>query len=165
METEDSAFRARFAPKAAHGKGTGKASKGFIFSIDATLGLFVLVLFLVSIVFLSAQADLDPYAKLQMTRIGNDALLALDRSGIMLSGNRTLIDGALESVLPDNMGARLQISTHYYDSGAFVLANVSEYGGSPPNGSPIYSTRMDFVALKNSQVVNYSIARLDAWQG
>ena len=54
METEDSAFRARFAPKAAHGKGTGKASKGFIFSIDATLGLFVLVLFLVSIVFISS---------------------------------------------------------------------------------------------------------------
>lgn len=138
--------------------------KGFVFTIDATLALMLLVLTLVTVSFLSIQAEDNPYARLQVVRAGKDALNVLERQGVLGSGNATLIDDTLNYTLPSGIGAHVQVSTYIYDTGAFNLVNVSDYGLSAPNNSSVYGARLDFVGIENGVVTNYSIARMTIWQ-
>jgi len=138
--------------------------RAFIFSIDATLAVFVLVATLIAMAYLSAQAEADPFVKVQTVRTAKDALYVLERQGTLETANRTLIESALSSALPGNIGARLEIETYYYDSGAFYLSNISEYGDALPSDQALYGARQDFVAMKNGQITNYSIARMTIWQ-
>lgn len=141
---------------------TGK--KAFVFSIDATLALMLLVFTLVTVSFLSVQAEDNPYARLQVVRAGKDALAVLAMQGVLGSGNATLVDDALNYTLPQGIGAHVQVSTYIFDTGAFNLVNVSDYGLSAPNNSSVYGARTDFVGMENGVVTNYSIARMSIWQ-
>jgi len=61
--------------------------RGFIFTIDATLALFLLVLTLVSVTFLASQAEDSPYASLHIVRSAKDVLIVLEKQGTLAAGN------------------------------------------------------------------------------
>ena len=138
--------------------------RGFVFTIDATLALFLMVLSIIVISFLSVQAEDKPYVRLETARVGKDVLNVLDRQGILQSGNYDEISNALNYTLPPNVGAHLQVYTYYYESGEFSLLNISDYGLTAPNNSSTYGSRLDFVNIRNGVVTNYSIARMTIWQ-
>ena len=138
--------------------------RAFVFTIDATLALMLLVLTLITVSFLSIQAEDNPDARLQVVRAGKDALAVLEKQGVLGSGNATLVDDTLNYTLPSGVGAHVQGSTYIYDTGAFNLVNVSEYGLTAPNNSSVYGARLDFVGIENGVVTNYSIARMTIWQ-
>src|SRR3989344_6116883 len=138
--------------------------RGFVFTIDATLALFLLVLTLIAVSFLSIQAEDDPYARLQAVRAAKDTLAVMEQQGILASAKQPLINGTLNSTLPKGGGAHMEISTYTYDSGAFNLVKVSDYGLYAPNNSSAYGARLDFVGMRNAVVTNYSIARMVIWQ-
>jgi hypothetical protein len=138
--------------------------KGFMFSIDATLSAFLLVMVLATTVLLSVQATGDPYEKLQVIREGKDALVVLDRQGILSSGNATLVDAALNATLPPGVGAHISVSVYYYANGSFNLQNIEEYGEGVPEGKSMYGASRNFVGMRGGQVVNYSSARMWIWQ-
>lgn len=140
------------------------AEAGFVFSIDATLAVFLMILMLEATVFLSMQADEDPYGGLMASRAGNDALFAMAQSNALSSANNSTIEAAMDSMLPENIGASLEISTYYYDRGNFTHANTTAYGESQPANTTVYSARRDFVASKNGMAATYSIARMLVWQ-
>jgi hypothetical protein len=137
---------------------------GFVFSIDATLSAFLLVMVLATTVLLSAQATGDPYEKLQVIRTGKDALVMLDRQGLLSSGNATIVETALNGTLPRGVGAHISVSTYYHANGTFNLLNMEEYGESIPEGKNVYGASRNFVGMRNGQVANYSTARMWIWQ-
>lgn len=139
---------------------------GFVFTIDATLALCLLIIILASAVFLSIQAAEDPYGKLQVARLGKDVLVAVERQGVLASGNSTLIGSTMASTLPSSIGTHLEISTYYYSGagGSFNFINATEYGEEIPENRTTHGARWDFVSMRNGQVANYSIARMWIWQ-
>jgi hypothetical protein len=140
---------------------------GFVFTIDATLALSLLLIILATTVFLSIQAAEDPYGKLQVARTGKDMLAVMDSQGALSSGNNTTIQSAMDSMLPGGLGAHLQVSSYYYSSGSnsFNYINeTAEYGENIPENRTTHGARWDFVSLKNGQITNYSIARMWIWQ-
>ncbi|MCX6773236.1 MAG: hypothetical protein NTV88_05740 [Candidatus Micrarchaeota archaeon] len=146
------------------GMAGGRHMRGFVFTIDATLALFLLVLSVVVVSFLSLQAEDAPYVRLGIARVGKDTLNVLDRQGIIEAGSTPQIEAALNGTLPSNVGAHLQVSTYYYESGSFSLLGMKDYGPLPSNNSSTYGARLDFVGMKNSVVANYSIVRMTIWQ-
>ncbi len=139
-------------------------TKGFVFTIDATLALFLMVLVLITIIFLSAQADESPYVNLHMLRIGKDTLSVMDKQGILTSGNVSLMNSSLNSTLQRSIGAHVEISTYYYDEGGFNFMSITQFGSNIPANASIYVTSRDFVAMSNGRISNYSIARMTLWQ-
>lgn len=138
--------------------------KGYVFSLDATLSLFLMVLMVAAISFFSSQAGQDPYGRLQLSRLGHDALVEMDRQGALSSGNATAINQTLNATLPQSVGAHLQIDTYYFANGSFNLINSTGYGEDAPDGISVFGSRHDFGSVKNRQMTNYSIARLSLWQ-
>jgi len=138
--------------------------RGFVFSIDATLSAFLLVMVLATTVLLSVQATGDPYEKLQVVRTGKDALVMLDRQNILSSGNATMVETALNATLPKGIGAHISVSTYYYVNGTFNLLNMNEYGEGVPEGKNTYGASRNFVGMKNGQVAEYLSARMWIWQ-
>jgi hypothetical protein len=137
---------------------------GFVFSIDATLSAFLLVMILATTMLLSIQATGDPYEKLQVARTGKDVLVMLDRQNILSSGNGTLVEAALNATLPRSVGAHISVSTYYYSNGTFNILNVNEYGEGVPDEKSTYGASRIFVGMKNGQIANYSSARMWIWQ-
>lgn len=148
--------------------GEGKKSvgnwRGFIYSIDATLALFLMVLTLATVVFLSSQADDDPIARVQVIRLAKDALAVMDNQGTLSSFDSAEIGAALNSTLPSSIGAHLEVSTYYYDIGSFNLIAVQEFGEAVPQNTTTWGARRDFISLSNRYLTNYSIARMTVWQ-
>ncbi len=142
----------------------GWKGRGFIYSIDATLALFLMVLTLATVVFLSAQADDDPISRVQVVRLAKDALAVMDEQGTLGSFNSAEIGAALNSTLPGSIGAHVQVSTYYYDTGSFSLLAVQEFGEALPQNTTTWGVRRDFVSIRNRQITNYSIARMTIWQ-
>jgi hypothetical protein len=138
--------------------------RGFIYTIDATLALFLMVLTLAVVVFLSAQADEDPIGRVQIVRLGKDALAVMDDTGVLGTFDPLAIGLAFNSSLPKSLGAHLQVSTYYYDNGAFNLIAVQDFGGTVPGDTTTYGMRRDFVSMRNRQITNYSVARMTLWQ-
>lgn len=146
-------------------------ARGFVFSIDATLGVFVAVLMLATAIFLSAQAQEDPYGKLQLTRLARDSLNSMDQRGVLAQGNRSVIEEEMNATFvhgtignTTGIGTNLLIDTYFYDSGDFTLLNSSEYGEGVPADKDTYGIRHDFVAVENSLLINFSVARMTIWQ-
>ncbi|HQT44715.1 MAG TPA: hypothetical protein PLO51_01950, partial [Candidatus Micrarchaeota archaeon] len=71
--------------------------KGFVFTLDATLGGFLLILALLSITVLSIQSEDDPFAKVNTVRQAHDMLAVMDAQGILASGNCTNITSYINS--------------------------------------------------------------------
>ena len=142
---------------------TMAAGKGFVFSIDAALAAFLLMLVLITITFLSTQADRDALGGVQMSRVGKDALYALDRQGNLQTFDNATISASLLGILQENLQMRILVQTYYHDNGSFFLYAENEYGEPLPNGTAIYGARRDFLAIKGKQVSNYSIARAYIW--
>ncbi|MCX8175139.1 MAG: hypothetical protein N3E51_02950 [Candidatus Micrarchaeota archaeon] len=140
----------------------GKA--GFIYTIDATLALFLLLLASATVVFLSAQAEESPYVRLQMVRVGKDSLAILDRSGALSGGDAALIGRMLNETLPESLGANVKVYTYYKEADGFRLVSIREYGLEVPANTAIYGARRDFVSMKNGRITNYSVARMSIWQ-
>lgn len=139
------------------------SKKGFIFSFDAAFAVFILAIGLITIGYFSYQAEKSQYAKLQLERIGKDALAVLDADGTLQSGNRTLIEQRLNQSLPAGMGWRINMRTYYKETAAFNMIDAAEYGQDAPTGRDVYEIRRDFASIE-SRVMNYSIARMKIWK-
>ncbi len=139
-------------------------NKGFIFSIDAAVALFVMVLALVTVSYFSYQAEKSPYIKLQLERTAYDVLMVLDARGLLQSANASLIGEGLNESLPSNADAHLTISTYYKDTGGFNLMEISDYGSEIPSGRDVYEVEYSFVGMGESRASNYSVARMSIWE-
>ena len=142
---------------------TKRGNKGFIFSLDATMAVFMLVFVLLATGFMLEQSSTDSLSQLQSTRVGKDALAVLDKEGDLQSFNGTQIGAKLATILPVGNSMHLRVETYYYDNGSFFFTSQNDFGPDVPSGITVYGARRDFVGMKNNQVSNYSIARAYIW--
>jgi hypothetical protein len=143
----------------------GSLGKGFIFSLDATMAIFMLVFIILATGFMLEQAETDSFSQLQSSRVGKDALAILDKEGDLQSFNQTRIEEKLSSILPHGHSMRIVVETYYYDNGTFFFISQNEFGPAVPERIMVYGARRDFVGNSNFQVSNYSIARAYVWTG
>lgn len=151
----------RLADRAARAQGGGR---GYVYSMDSMLAILLLVVVTGTVAFLSAQADIDPYAKLQLGRASHDTLVALERQGTLAGLNATAINASLNTTLPDNVGARLRVDSYYYANGTFNLVNSTYFGQERPNGTTVYGLGHQFVEVQNRQLTRYNDAYLEVWR-
>ncbi|MFA5105979.1 MAG: hypothetical protein WC506_03395 [Candidatus Micrarchaeia archaeon] len=138
--------------------------KGFVFTLDATLGVFLMVLALLAITLISSQAESDPYASINALRQSHDMLAVLDAQGYLSQSNCTAIGGYLNQTLPKGMGGAVQIDTYYKDIGGFAFLSSVACGAAVPQNKSVYSVEYGLANMKNGRASNYSIARMQSWQ-
>ena len=132
--------------------------------MDATLGIFLMMLALMAVVIISSQAESDPYSSINSLRQSHDMLAVLDAQGLLASGNCTAIEGYVNQTTPRGMGASVEIDTYYKDASGFAFLASQECGGSPPQNTSVYSVDYAFANMKNNRTTNYSVARMYSWQ-
>jgi hypothetical protein len=139
-------------------------SKGYVYSIDATLAVFLIMLAAAVAVMLSTQGSESQYGKAQISLAAKDALLAMDYHGALSRGDASEIGFELNRSLPSGVAASLEITTYYYDNGTFNYINQSIYGDPLLDNVTTWGSEYDFVTMANGKVANYSVARMTAWQ-
>ncbi len=138
--------------------------KGFIFTLDATLGLFLMILALMAITLLALQSEDDPFVKIHSLRQAHDRLAVLDAQGMLDSANCTAIGKYMNQSLAKGENVGLQIDTFYKDVGGFAFLANQTCGQDPPQNISTYWTEYGFVRMKNGRAANYSVARMYTWQ-
>jgi hypothetical protein len=136
---------------------------GFVYTLDATLAIFLLVFVLMSTMFMLEQSESDSLSQVQLSRAGKDALAIMDKQGVLQSFNGTLINESIALLMPTGTKMRLRIDTYYYDNNTFHFISEQDFGSGITINTTVYGARRDFVNIKNQQVTNYSIARASIW--
>lgn len=139
-------------------------NRGFVFTTDATIAAFLMVFVVSTVAYLSLQASVDPYGSVQLERLGGDALVVLERSNVLSSGNESLINDTLNATLSSGIGRHVKVETFWYVGSSFNLINTSEYGDDFPLGKTTYGRRLDMVSAANEWDMNYSIMRIWVWE-
>ena len=93
-------------------------NKGFFFSLDMIMALFIAGIILAASVFFVARSQEDSLSLLQETRIADDATAVLDYNKKFDSLNKNTIQSNIDSVLPDNynMSFRIECPTKIIQS-------------------------------------------------
>ncbi len=138
--------------------------KGFVFTLDATLGIFLMVLALMAIAIMSIQSEADPYATINSLRQAHDMLAVLDAQGMLAQANCSAITAYINSTVPLGTGASLEIDTYYKDVAGFAFLSTQTCGDGPPQNTSTYAVEYGFANMKNGRTTNYSIARMYTWQ-
>lgn len=132
--------------------------------MDATLGVFLMVLALLAITIISSQAESDPYASINSLRQSHDMLAVLDSQGYLSQANCTAIEDYLNQTLPEGIGASVQIETYYKDASGFAFLSSITCGQEAPQNKSVHSIEYGLANMKNGRATNYSMARMLAWQ-
>ncbi|MEM2963221.1 MAG: hypothetical protein QXW70_00790 [Candidatus Anstonellales archaeon] len=137
--------------------------KGFIFTLDAVLALFLVFLLLPTMIYLLRGIQ-PPNSLLLLEKKSNDALAVLGKNGELATLNASSLNASLTNLL---RGLSWHLEIKYYNySGSFLEAGSLSVGSQPPIDSPIIvsSSRLFLVPNPEKGVKYYGIARLSIWQ-
>lgn len=137
-------------------------AKAFVFSLDAIFAVIILMIFLTAFVFLSAQAEEDPYTSLILKKQANDALIVLDKGGNLSTLNSTLISDSLNNLLSSSLDWNMEIDYYNY-SGGFVHEGNLSLGNSTQNIEIYAHAQREFLVFESGTIKNYGTARLTLW--
>ncbi|MEK6952310.1 MAG: hypothetical protein AABX29_04805 [Nanoarchaeota archaeon] len=77
-------------------------NKGQVFSLDAVIAIFLVMIVLISSFFMVNKENEENYELLQQFNLGNDIFTVLDVNGKLNSLNRNSIKTSIETILPKN---------------------------------------------------------------
>jgi hypothetical protein len=137
--------------------------KGFVFSIDALLAAITMGIFLTALLFMSSQTSEKHATEIQLQKQAGDALAVLDKSGVLGSGNITLMNETLTSLLPPFAKWSMGIQYDNYSDGNFVPSGQVEFGSNGNASGEMQVGERRFVSFENNSVKNYGFARLKLW--
>ncbi|MBN2122328.1 hypothetical protein JW721_04730 [Candidatus Micrarchaeota archaeon] len=137
-------------------------ARGFALTLDATLAVIVLMLFVSVYSFLSSQAMEDPHVPLVLEKEANDLLIVLDKQELLPSMDEALLGEALNETLPGHVKWNMEMEYYNYTDG-FVLSGNSTFGSERPEESRESVAQREFMVIENASVVHYAIARLRLW--
>ncbi len=99
--------------------------KAFIFSLEMTFAVFlVTTILLVASYYSSKQTD-DPFAKLQVLRLGEDIIAVMDYSNTLTTFNTQAIHTQLDQLLPVNYQMKITINGTFSENGGYIETNQS----------------------------------------
>jgi hypothetical protein len=137
-------------------------ARGFALTIDSTLAVIVLAIFLAVYAFLSYQAMEDPHVPLLLEKEADDLLIVLDKSGVLGSGNASLINQTVNRTLPEYLSWNMEVEYYNYTAGFGLEANETLGEECSGAGRKAVAQR-EFVVFENRSVRYYGIARLRLW--
>lgn len=137
-------------------------ARGFALTLDATLAVIVLTMFLAVYSFLSSQAMDDPHVSLVLEKEADDLLVVLDKAGILPCMDEGLISDAINETLPSHIGWNMEMEYYNYTDG-FVLSGNGTLGQERPDDSRESVAQREFTVIENGDVLHYAVARLRLW--
>lgn len=141
-------------------------NKGFVFSMDAILAIIILILFLLTFAFFSARSLDDPYTLLVLEKQAEDALLVLDKTGVMETLDPIKIEESLnETLIPSrSWNMRMDIYNH---SSEMEHLGIFSFGDDYTDVDTVVPAERIFVVYyvngTEKSVRYYGIARLRIW--
>jgi len=121
-----------------------KSKKAFIFTMDVTVALVVVALFLMAATAFVTKSNKDPYPDLQLVKYGSDVIKVLEYKGYLTS----LTPQKISNLLPS-----------YYDMQitGYAPCTPGPIGNTPPEDRFIASGKYYFKSTNNFCYVRYKI--------
>ena len=139
--------------------------KGIIFNIDVLVAVIVAGIILFSISSLQTFPEYGIQSNLYLSKLANDILIVMDKSGAFDSLNNDTIYNNLSSIVPDTIATRLNIETFELDGDDFD--KVNETIVSYPQNSvrdQMIATKSIFLIFEDNQIRYYNTVNLEVWQ-
>ncbi|MBI2545683.1 hypothetical protein HYV81_00720 [Candidatus Woesearchaeota archaeon] len=133
---------------------SGKSKKGFIFSLEMAIAVFIVSSILLFASFYATKQTEDPYLRLQAFRTAEDIVAVLDYNNILTTFNAQSIQDQLTQLLPPNYDMKLTINGTFSENGGYLETNQSL-----PTGTFIASGSRIIVSSDGNQfgVVTYYV--------
>ncbi len=139
--------------------------KGIIFNIDVLVAVIVAGIILFSVSSLQTFPEYGIQSNLYLSKLANDILIVMDKSGAFDSLNNDTIYNNLSSIVPDTIATRLNIETFELDGDDFD--KVNETIVSYPQNSvrdQMIATKSIFLIFEDNQIRYYNTVNLEVWQ-
>lgn len=125
---------------------SGKNNKGFIFSFDISMAVFVAFILLAVSVYYVGLANEEPLSRLQLARTGNDIATILDYKGTLNDLDKTEIQNEMRTLLPLGYEMRMIIN------GTFPQESiVAESTVDPPSRKFMIGNKRTFVVYNEDE--------------
>ena len=122
-------------------------NKGYIFALDISVAMFIVIIVLLSSFLLITRSNEDSYSFLQHVKIGDDLFTSLDINGKLDSLNKATIGSNIENILPSNFNYTFKLECE----------NKISQKGTFPQGSIIGSERLVVTDNLDFCIVRYWI--------
>ena len=139
--------------------------KGIIFNIDVLVAVIVAGIILFSVSSLQTFPESGIQSNLYLSKLANDILIVMDKSGAFDSLNNDTIYGNLSSMVPDTIATRLKIETFELVGADFQTVNETIV--SYPQNSvrdQMIATKSIFLIFEDNQIRYYNTVNLEVWQ-
>ncbi len=139
--------------------------KGFVFSLDAMLAVVILIIALIAVYFLSAEAKLDSFSQIVLKKQADDLLISLDKVGDLATLNSTFINNSINNTVSSSLQWKMDINYYNYsnNSNGFVLAGSLSFQKNASSGTSSVTSQREFIVFQNNRISNYGTARLTLW--
>lgn len=130
---------------------------GFILSLDATIGVLLSLIILLSGFHFFLRANEDFVVNLQMLKSGSDIVATLDSDGTLATFDKDEIQSGMTQLLPASYGMRILINSTYSPQQI-----ISETESSPAGQKTVVGGKWFFYAIKDSAAYP-SVASFEVW--
>ena len=127
-------------------------NKGFIFTLDMILAIFIILLVLSVSHFFTAQSTEDKLALIQSASAVSDTIAYLDFNGTLKTRDKTLLSTTMNGILPSTFDTRIQITSSTNEM-------ILDIGNEIPKGVFITAGKRYFQTDNG-----YAVARYWLWQ-
>jgi hypothetical protein len=137
-------------------------AKGFVFTLDATFAVVIMLILLATFSFFSAEAEENPYPLLILKKQANDVLTVMDKNGDLESMNISRVNASLQETLTPTLNRHMQIEYYNYSKKFYYLETV-DFGSNYSGIDELVLAERDFLVFENGTVKYYGVARLRVW--
>jgi len=137
-------------------------AKGFSLTLDASLAVIIMAMFLLVFSFFYAQIGEDTYSLVAAERQANDMLIVMDKSGELATLDQEILTQTLDEGFHGSFSKQLEIEYYNYSEGFYLAGNFSMGDNYSLSEKAVFAQR-EFLIFENDTVKHYGIARLKLW--
>jgi len=137
-------------------------SKGFVMTLDASLAVIIMAIFLLSFSFFYAQIGEDTSSLMAAEKQANDLLIVMDKNGTLATLDPEAIDGNMDLALHEGFSKYLEVEYYNYSNGFYLAGNFSVGSNYTESEKTVFAQR-EFLVFDNQSIKHYGIARLRLW--
>ncbi len=136
-------------------------NKGFVFSMDATFALIIVVFILTMANIYLILGNQATSIDVQTNKYGDDIIKILDEQGTLQTLNQATINTALQTLVPVNYDVSISVKCKRYPSGTEETITA---GSSVPTDKDVFSgTRIFIITNADTTQEKYCSSRYWIW--
>jgi len=139
--------------------------KGYVFSVDALLAIFVVLILIASFSFFSSRSKSEAFPLMSLQIRTNDVLVTLDKLGYLSGKSSSNISLFTNRTLGSSVGWQMDIEYYNYTeaNNTFKLASALHLGDNSSNPDEIALSTRVFLVKNATNVTNYGRVMLKTW--